>query len=133
RNYGYTREEFLGMTIAAIRPPGQAPRSIGFHPDKSSAEEIVDTRQHRKKDGSIIDVEVFAHDIDFADGKTILVVVNDITERTRAERRIRELATLLNKASEAIVVTNLAGGVTFWNHGAEHIFGWTSAEATGGL
>jgi PAS domain S-box-containing protein len=52
-------------------------------------------------------------------------------ERERAEARIREQADLLNKAHDAIMVTQLDRTVSFWNHGAERIFGWSASEATG--
>ena len=48
--------------------------------------------------------------------------------RQQAERRSRELAGFLNKAHEAIFVVNLENRITFWNHGAERLSGWTAAE-----
>lgn len=53
------------------------------------------------------------------------------TAHAAAERRIREQADLLNQTSDAIVVTDLDGCITFWNRGAELLAGWTAAEAVG--
>ena len=47
-------------------------------------------------------------------------------QRREAESRSRELADCLNQAREAVVVTNLDGRITFWNPGAERLFGWRS-------
>ncbi len=58
-------------------------------------------------------------------------VMHDLTSYREAEQRIREQADLINKARDAIIVTNLAGQVTFWNQGAERISGWTAAEVLG--
>jgi two-component system, cell cycle sensor histidine kinase and response regulator CckA len=55
----------------------------------------------------------------------------DRSSRDVAERRIREQADLLNKARDAIIVTNLEGFITFWNTGAERVSGWTSDEVLG--
>src|SRR5205085_2571665 len=55
----------------------------------------------------------------------------DITERKRAEERIREQAALLDKARDAIVVRGLDEKILYWNEGAERIYGWTAEEATG--
>src|SRR5277367_3480684 len=52
-------------------------------------------------------------------------------EREIAESRIREQADLLNKAHDAIIVTDLDGVITFWNHGAERISGSFAAEVLG--
>src|SRR5438067_315067 len=49
--------------------------------------------------------------------------------RREAEGTIRDLADSLNQASEAVIVTDLEGRVTFWNRGAERLSGWTAAEA----
>ncbi|HEY1791486.1 MAG TPA: ATP-binding protein [Opitutaceae bacterium] len=55
----------------------------------------------------------------------------DITDRIRAEERIREQAALLDEASDAIMVFDLEGRVSFWSKGAERLYGWTSKEAVG--
>ena len=52
-------------------------------------------------------------------------------KRTQAEQQVREQADLLNKASDAIIVTDLADKITFWNKGAERISGWAAAEVIG--
>lgn len=49
-------------------------------------------------------------------------------KRRQAEGRIRELAEFLNQAREAVIMTDLEGRITFWNHGAERVSGWTAAE-----
>ena len=49
----------------------------------------------------------------------------------RAEERIREQAALLDAANDAIYVRTLDHTVTYWNDGAERLYGWTRAEALG--
>ncbi|MEW6387061.1 MAG: PAS domain S-box protein [Thermodesulfobacteriota bacterium] len=90
REYGYSREEFLAMTIKDIRPEeeipelveliSQLPHGYAFHP----------TRKHRKKDGTLIDVEIASHGLTFNGKKARLVLANNITERRRAEEALRE-------------------------------------------
>jgi len=55
----------------------------------------------------------------------------EIQKRQTDESRIRELGACLNQTLEAIVITDLFDKVTYWNHGAERLFGWTSEEALG--
>jgi PAS domain S-box-containing protein len=86
RHYGYTREEFLAMTLADIRP---AMDVEALRQDVKRARGFADRQvwRHRKKDGSLISVELRANDIS-VDGQALrLVVVDDVTERERPERR----------------------------------------------
>jgi diguanylate cyclase (GGDEF)-like protein/PAS domain S-box-containing protein len=52
-------------------------------------------------------------------------------ERKDADVRIRNQASLLDKAQDAIIVRGMDDRIVFWNKGAEHLYGWTSEEALG--
>jgi two-component system, cell cycle sensor histidine kinase and response regulator CckA len=56
---------------------------------------------------------------------------NERRQREMAAQRIREQAELLNKARDAIIVTDLEGIITFWNKGAERVCGWTARDVVG--
>jgi len=86
---------------------------------------------------TVRDRGVFRRD---ADGATLNVIgsIVDITaerqaeaQRHQAEARNRLLASLLDKAHDAISVSNIDMRITYWNQGAERLFGWTAAEAIG--
>ena len=55
----------------------------------------------------------------------------DVTERKRAENKIREQAELLDKAGDAIIVCDLDNQIVYWNRSAEKIYGWSADEAVG--
>jgi PAS domain S-box-containing protein len=55
----------------------------------------------------------------------------DITERKRAEERIRELVAIVESSADAILGTTLDGTITSWNKGAEKIFGYVENEVLG--
>ena len=56
----------------------------------------------------------------------------DITERNRAEERVREQADIINRAKDAIIIRNFGDRrIVFWNSGAERLYGWTAAEVMG--
>ena len=61
----------------------------------------------------------------------LLLIIGDITGRKQAEEKLREQAALLDAANDAIYVRNLDNTVTYWNDGAERLYGWTRAEALG--
>ncbi len=55
----------------------------------------------------------------------------EITERKLVEEALREQATLLELAHDAIIVRNLDDDITYWNSGAEEMYGWRRREAVG--
>ncbi|HEX8680031.1 MAG TPA: PAS domain-containing protein, partial [Chthoniobacterales bacterium] len=62
----------------------------------------------------------------------VIGTCQDVTERNKVQRTLREQAEMLDLAHDAIVVRRWADRViTYWNKGAEHLYGWTAAEAIG--
>jgi PAS domain S-box-containing protein len=57
--------------------------------------------------------------------------IQDITERKRAEEARSRLASIVESSDDAIISKNLDGIIVSWNQGAEHIFGFSEAEAVG--
>jgi PAS domain S-box-containing protein len=80
-------------------------------------------------DGRRIDVEFDSHVYLVDHYRVVQCRIRDVTERMRAEERIREQAALLDNANDAIYVMALDFTILFWNRGAERTYGWTSAEA----
>ena len=56
-------------------------------------------------------------------------VLVDITKRKSVEERVKEQAALLDETQDAIIVMEENGEITFWNRGAETMYGWTQLEA----
>lgn len=61
----------------------------------------------------------------------ILGFATDVTEQQQQEQQLRHQASLLDKARDAIAVTDLSHRVTYWNRSAERLYGYSSAEAMG--
>jgi PAS domain S-box-containing protein len=55
----------------------------------------------------------------------------DITERKRTEKRLAEQARLLDLSNDAILVRDQNNRITYWNHGARELYGYSSEEALG--
>jgi PAS domain S-box-containing protein len=65
-------------------------------------------------------------------GAARIVTAIDVTEGVRANERLGEQAKMLNQARDAIIIRNFADQrVTFWNAGAERLYGWSAEEAIG--
>jgi PAS domain S-box-containing protein len=128
KKYGYTREDFHGMTMDQLATPVEdTTESNGDSPEHSGST----AWNHRCKDGTVLFVESTWHEIPFAGRDAVLVLTLDRTEQRRAEERNRQQANLLNLASDAIVVRDLDNVVLFWNQGAERLYGWTTGEVVG--
>jgi PAS domain S-box-containing protein len=89
-HYGYSEEEFLAMTIKDIRPTKDIPALLENVSKPAAQFEKAGAWRHRKKDGSLIDVEITSRPLSFGGKRARLVLVNDITDRKRAEDAIRE-------------------------------------------
>ncbi len=128
RKYGYSREEFLTMTMDQMAEPENPPSE---DPSEDAGEGGSAAWRHRAKDGSQLLVESTWHEISFEGRDAVLVLSIDRTAQRLAEEQNREQAKLLNLASDAIIVRDLDQRLIFWNAGAERLYGWTSDEAVG--
>ena len=93
-HYGYSREEFLSMTLLDIRPDEERARLKAYLKQESADEDMHRAGQwrHRLKDGREIDVEIASRSIEFRGRNARLVVARDVTERLH-EQRMREIET----------------------------------------
>ena len=91
KHYGYSRDEFLQMRITDIRSQEEAARLM-HRVDAVRKADVRDAGvwQHRRKDGTLIQVEVTAHTLDFGGRRGQIVHVSDITKRLESEAKTRE-------------------------------------------
>jgi PAS domain S-box-containing protein len=115
-NYGYSREEFLGMTIEAIRPGDDVPALRDRLQAGQPGLHAPTLWRHRKKDGTLIDVQITSHDLDIHGRPTRLVSAIDVTARKRAEdalkARERQQAAVALLGQRAIEATDLTSLMT---------------------
>ncbi len=103
--YGYTREEFLNMTVLEIRPDTEKEKlkqSVNMI-DKGITNAGIFV--HKKKNGEIIQVEIIRDEIIFDNKNAKLVLINDVTDKIKAEYALSktncELILALEKAEES--------------------------------
>ena len=126
-HYGYSAAEFLRMSIKDIRPAQDLPALL----ERVSQEVEKLQRRHRRKDGTIIDVEVTTKDVDWKGRVARLVSVTDVTEREQAEERLRQseesYRRLIEQSPDALLV-HRQGTIVFANASCAALFGASSAH-----
>jgi PAS domain S-box-containing protein len=130
RLFGYSKSEALGRKVAdlTLRPEDLGQRDALMRQVSESGSARM-TARRRRKDGSLVDVEVLVAALD-ADGERVgsYVIYHDVSELLR---RRQYLESLLELSPTAIVTTDLQGNVSSWNPAAESLFGYTRQEAIG--
>ncbi|RZM76625.1 PAS domain S-box protein [Leptolyngbya iicbica] len=102
--YGYSRAEFLAMTIADIRPAADVPRLLANVAQVDTGLDLAGIWQHCLRNGQIIQVEIVSYALEFEGRRAELVMAQDITPRVAAQQALQEL----NRALEQTVAERTA-------------------------
>src|SRR5215218_7629329 len=95
---GYTAQDMLGLGLTLYDVVAHDRKSIDQYLEQILEERVqfIGERRHRRKDGSLVDVEVSSSVISYGGGEALCVIVHDITERKRSAQRLqRSLDALL--------------------------------------
>ena len=132
-HYGYSHEEFLRMTILDIRPADDVSGLQAYLANHAERHHSAGVWKYQKKDGTVIDVEMNWHRLDFAGRPAYLVMANDVTEKKSAELALLESEAryreLFENANDIIYTIDLAGNFTSLNRTGERLTGYSKAEA----
>ena len=133
-HYGYSRQEFLSMTTMDIRPYEEKER-YQKHIRKEGYNQ--GSWKHLKKDGTAINVEIFAHNLSFEGKKARLILANDITERMRAEERLKSTIKEITDykfaldESSIVAITDQNGIIKYANDNFCRISKYSAGELLG--
>ncbi|MGM0578133.1 MAG: PAS domain-containing protein [Myxococcota bacterium] len=133
--YGWTRAEFLEMSLEDIRPADEraAFRAVVAHPHEGHGPR--GTWTHLTKDGSRVGVEIVTQDVDVEGRPCRLVAVRDVTAREHALEALREseerYRLLADHATDMISVHDPDGIYRYASPACRDLLGYEPAELTG--
>ena len=134
-HYGYAELEFMSMTIKDIRPPEETPWLLENIVQVKHGIDTAGVWTHIKKDGSPIQVEIISHVVDFDGRPAKLVLVNDISERIRAEEALHEseqkYRNLVETSHDLIWSVDQDGLFTYLNQASHEVYGYEPEELLG--
>lgn len=142
RIYGYSRDEFLSMTINDLRPQEDIPTLIIKNAASPNELVLSSPWRHRTKDEKTIYVEMTSHPVVFDGKHSKLVIVNDVTERKLLDEKQQRLhASIQQSAAEwrqtfnamdfPVLIVDLSGAIKRSNLAAEQIAGFAAEELSG--
>ena len=135
RHYGYSRAEFLDMTIMDIRPAEDVPLLEKYLSAEPPEVDHAGEWRHKKKDGTIINVNVTASRLNFGGRAAEFVLVRDVTEQKKAETALRisedRYRDLVDNSHELICTHDLEGRVLSVNPWAARVLGYPREKIIG--
>ena len=131
-HYGYSRAEFLAMTIKDIRPVEDVPALLDNVARVTEGLDLAGMWRHRQRDGTVIEVEISSYVLTFSGRRAELVLANDVTDRRQAERALREseqrYRSIFDGVQDAIFVESLDLKILDVNPRACEMFGYSRDE-----
>jgi PAS domain S-box-containing protein len=131
---GYEEHEILGRKCSILQGPGTNPETVKkMRATLDAGHHFTGEILNYRKDGQLFWNELSITPFQNGQDGTLcfIGIQRDITESKIARERLREQAEMLDLAQDAIIIRDIQSNrITFWNKGAERLYGWTTAEAT---
>ena len=131
QSLGYTREELLGRYPWDFDADFTPEALVPFRAEIEKKGSVQIESQQRRKDGTLFPVEVTASRITFEGEEHVFLFVQDITERKRAEQRLKLVNAAIDKSRTPFYWINPAGRVVYVNESACQSLGYCADELIG--
>lgn len=135
-HYGYTRDEFLSMSVTEIRPIEDTDEFLKIIENevRPGAAHFT-TARHQKKSGEIILVNVKGKSIRYGSKPARIAVAIDVTEKAKFEKALmeseRRFKTLIQESSDFIAIVDAEGTYKYVSPPVERLFGMKSEQLIG--
>ncbi|RAI87913.1 PAS domain S-box protein [Algoriphagus yeomjeoni] len=136
-HYGYTREEFLTLTLKDLRPPEEIPKLMESRTVVKNIEGniYIGIFIHKKKNGTLIKMEINGHKLVFNDRQCMLVVCQDVTKKIKQEELLlqseQRFKALVQEGADMISIIDTEGKYSYTSPTTTSILGITPEEFEG--
>lgn len=135
--YGYSREEFLKLTLLDIRPEEDKKTFLAVDHSYPTTENRLyrGIWRHLKKDKTLIQVEIFNHPLIYEGTKARITLINDVTERLAAETKLaaseKRFRALIENNYDIITMLDKDFNVVYRSPSTKRITGYSDEEIIG--
>src|ERR1700752_2926192 len=130
---GFSEEELRNKHCVDFSPPEDAQKDWALFQQLKAGS--IDHYQLEKRyfrgDGSLVWGSLSISLLKSSPSPLVIAVVEDITDKKRAEEALSRYAAIVESSEDAIASATLDGIIVSWNTGAQHLYGYTEAEAVG--
>jgi PAS domain S-box-containing protein len=131
--YGWSREEFLGMTLRDIRPPSEREALEESFRGPSAGVGYAGRVRHWTRSGAMLEVDLTTQEVPFGGRRARLVLASDVTARVRAEQDVHKFVALVESAGDGIAMATLDGRIFYANAAARRLAGLPADAPPGGV
>jgi PAS domain S-box-containing protein len=134
-HYGYSKDEFMEMTLRDIRPPEDSPALLTAFENTHNTTHYQDYWRHQTKDGRLIQVLINSNRLVFAGRSACLAAITDVTAQSQAETAARQSEARMRQVLENMPVLldtfDENGNILVWNEECERVTGYSVEEIVG--
>ncbi len=139
QQYGYSKEEFLSMSLMDIKPDEEKESAKKIIQETRTALNITLEGEHHhiKKNGEIIIVEIHASDLKYKKRNARMALARNVTEKRREEHRLKLLESVITNSTELVAIlepvasTEEGRSIVYVNEGFTQMTGYTPDEVLG--
>jgi PAS domain S-box-containing protein len=128
RYYGYSRDEFMGLTLKDIRPAEDVPGFLAARQIAMGGHRDIGVVRHRKKNGEVVFVHLALHGVEFAQRRAAMVMAIDVTaevlSKRALERQEAQFRQLHQSLADVLWIASADGRTMLYvSPSAEHLYG----------
>ena len=136
RIFGFAASAVIGQNVKLLMPEPYHSQHDGYLASylQTGEAKIIGIGREvvgRRKDGSTFPMDLAVSEFRLGDERYFTGIVRDITERKKHDEALRSFSRLLMETFDPALMWDLDGPITYWNKGAERLYGFTAEEAIG--